>query len=204
MSGLGGAPIVVADDDPVGRAIIVRSLQTAGHRVEAAANGVEAWKLIDALSPAVAVLDWQMPGLSGLEVLRRAKRSRPDAVPYVLLLTSNTEIKDRVRGLREGADDYLTKPYDPAELVARVHVGLRLVALQRSLRTRVHQLEQALTRVHRLEQLLPICAHCKRIQSGENWHELEGFLSTSAGVRFSHGACPHCAAEWMAESGLKG
>jgi phosphoserine phosphatase RsbU/P len=204
MSGLGGTPIVVADDDPVGRAIVVRSLQAAGHRVEAAANGVEAWKLIDALWPAVAVLDWQMPGLSGLEVLSRAKRSRPEAVPYVLLLTGNTEVKDRVRGLREGADDYLTKPCDPAELVARVHVGLRVVALQRSLSTRVQQLEQALTRVHRLEQLLPICAHCKRIQSGENWHELEGFLSTSAGVRFSHGACPHCAAQWMAEGGLKG
>jgi sigma-B regulation protein RsbU (phosphoserine phosphatase) len=165
---------------------------------------VEAWQLIDGLSPAVAVLDWQMPGLTGLEVLRKAKRSRSDGVPYVLLLTGNTEVKDRVRGLREGADDYLTKPCDPAELVARVHVGLRVVALQRSLSTRVQQLEEALTRVHRLEQLLPICAHCKRIQSGESWQELEGFLSTSAGVRFSHGACPHCAAQWMAEGGLKG
>lgn len=204
MNRLSPTPIVVADDDPVGRAIVVRSLVAAGHRVEAAANGVEAWTLIEGLSPAVAVLDWQMPGLSGLEVLSRAKRSRADGVPYVLLLTGNTEVKDRVRGLREGADDYLTKPCDPAELVARVHVGLRVVALQRSLSTRVQQLEQALTRVHRLEQLLPICAHCKRIQSGESWHELEGFLSTSAGVRFSHGACPHCAAQWMAEGGLKG
>lgn len=196
-------PIVVADDDPVGREIVARSLRASGHQVEIAADGVDAWKLIEALQPSLAILDWHMPGLSGLDVLRRAKRARPHAVPYVVLLTANAEVKDRVRGLQEGADDYLTKPCDPAELVARVHVGLRVVGLQRSLAGRIQQLEDALNRVHHLEQLLPICAHCKRIQSGEAWHELEGFLASSAGVRFSHGACPHCAEQWMAEGGLK-
>ena len=109
----------------------------------------------------------------------------------------------RVHGLREGADDYLTKPCDPAELVARVHVGLRVMGLQRSLSARVTQLEAALSRIHNLEQLLPICATCRRIKSGEGWHEVEGFLSSSAGVRFSHGACPKCAESWLAEAGLK-
>jgi phosphoserine phosphatase RsbU/P len=198
------SPIVVADDDPVGRELVARMLRSSGHPVEVADNGVDAWKLIEALEPPLAILDWDMPGLSGLEVLQRAKRARSSAVPYVLLLTANTEVKDRVRGLREGADDYLTKPCDPAELAARVHVGLRVVGLQRSLAARIQQLEDALTRVHNLEQLLPICAHCKRIRSGEGWHELEGFLSSSAGVRFSHGACPHCAEQWMTEGGLKG
>jgi phosphoserine phosphatase RsbU/P len=197
------SPIVVADDDPVSRELVARMLRSSGHPVEVAANGVDAWKLIEALEPPLAILDWDMPGLSGLEVLQRAKRARSSAVPYVLLLTANTEVKDRVRGLREGADDYLTKPCDPAELAARVHVGLRVVGLQRSLAARIQQLEDALTRVHNLEQLLPICAHCKRIRSGEGWHELEGFLSSSAGVRFSHGACPHCAEQWMTEGGLK-
>ena len=197
------SPIVVADDDPVGREIVARSLRSSGHQVEVAADGLEAWKLIEALEPSLAILDWHMPGLSGLDVLRKAKRAKPNAVPYVVLLTANAEIKDRVRGLQEGADDYLTKPCDPAELVARVHVGLRVVGLQRSLAARIEQLEKALNRVHRLEQLLPICAHCKRIQSGEGWLDLEGFLSTSTGVRFSHGACPHCAEQWMAEGGLK-
>jgi sigma-B regulation protein RsbU (phosphoserine phosphatase) len=197
------SPIVVADDDPIGRELVARMLRSSGHSVEVAANGVDAWKLIEALEPPLAILDWDMPGLSGLEVLQRAKRARSSAVPYVVLLTANTEVKDRVRGLREGADDYLTKPCDPAELAARVHVGLRVVGLQRSLAARIQQLEDALTRVHNLEQLLPICAHCKRIRSGEGWHELEGFLSSSAGVRFSHGACPHCAEQWMTEGGLK-
>jgi DNA-binding response OmpR family regulator len=196
-------PIVVADDDPVGREVVARALRAAGHLVEVAMDGLHAWALIERLSPAVTVLDWSMPGLSGVEVLQRTKRARPDGSVYVVLLTANTEVRDRVYGLQEGADDYLTKPCDPAELVARVHVGLRVVGLQRAVATRVRQLEDALTRVHNLEQLLPICAHCKRIHSDNGWHEVEGFLTSSAGVRFSHGACPTCATAWLAEAGLK-
>ena len=196
-------PIVVADDDPVSREVVARCLQAAGHAVAVAQDGLQAWTLIESQAPSLAVLDWDMPGLTGLDVLRRAKGARPDTCPYVLLLTANTEVKDRVHGLREGADDYLTKPCDPAELVARVHVGLRVMGLQRSLSGRVKELEAALSRIHNLEQLLPICATCKRIRSGEGWHEVEGFLSSSAGVRFSHGACPTCAESWMAEAGLK-
>ena len=197
------SPIVVADDDPVSREVVSRCLKAAGHTVAVAPDGTQAWALIESLSPVLTVLDWDMPGLTGLEVLRRAKSARPDTCPYVVLLTANTEVRDRVHGLREGADDYLTKPCDPAELVARVHVGLRVMGLQRSLSARVAQLEAALSRIHNLEQLLPICATCKRIRSGEGWHEVEGFLSSSAGVRFSHGACPKCAESWLAEAGLK-
>ena len=87
--------------------------------------------------------------------------------------------------------------------MARVEVGLRVVQLQRSLAARGTELEDALAHVNRLERLLPICSRCKRIQSGEAWHELEGFLASSTGVRFSHGACPVCAAQWLEEDGLK-
>jgi DNA-binding response OmpR family regulator len=137
-----------------------------------------------------------MPHLTGIDVLRRVKLTVDRTPPYVLLLTSRTEVRDRVRGLSVGADDYLTKPFEPAELVARVEVGLRVVQLQRSLAARVAELEDALAHVNRLEQLLPICGRCKRIQSGEAWHDLEGFLASSTGVRFSHGACPVCAQHW--------
>jgi len=136
-------------------------------------------------------------------VLRRVKLTVDRTPPYVLLLTSRTEVRDRVRGLTVGADDYLTKPFEPAELVARVEVGLRVVQLQRSLSAQVTELEDALAHVNRLERLLPICATCKRIQSGEDWHDLEGFLASNAGVRFSHGACPGCAERWLEEDGFK-
>ena len=184
------APIVVADDDAVGRELVSRVLEKAGHPTVTAPDGEQAWELIQSVKPPLAVLDWDMPHLTGLDVLRRVKLTVDRTPPYVLLLTSRTEVRDRVRGLTVGADDYLTKPFEPAELVARVEVGLRVVQLQRSLSARVTELEDALAHVNRLERLLPICATCKRIQSGEDWHELEGFLASNAGVRFSHGAWP--------------
>ena len=195
MAGAFG-PIVVADDDAVGRELVSRVLEKAGHPTVTAADGALAWDVIQSVKPPLAVLDWDMPHLSGLDVLRRVKLTVDRTPPYVLLLTSRTEVRDRVRGLSVGADDYLTKPFEPAELVARVEVGLRVVQLQRSLAARVTELEEALAHVNRLESLLPICARCKRIQSGEAWHDLENFLASSTGVRFSHGACPVCAAHW--------
>jgi DNA-binding response OmpR family regulator len=189
-------PIVVADDDAVGREIVSRVLEKAGHPTVTAPDGARAWELIQSVKPPLAVLDWDMPHLTGLDVLRRVKLTVDRTPPYVLLLTSRTEVRDRVRGLTVGADDYLTKPFEPAELVARVEVGLRVVQLQRSLAARVTELEGALAHVNRLERLLPICARCKRIQSDEQWHDLENFLASSTGVRFSHGACPVCAQLW--------
>jgi DNA-binding response OmpR family regulator len=197
------APIVVADDDAVGRELVSRVLEKAGHSTVTAPDGEKAWALIQAVKPPLAVLDWDMPHLTGLDVLRRVKLTVDRTPPYVLLLTSRTEVRDRVRGLTVGADDYLTKPFEPAELVARVEVGLRVVQLQRSLSTRVAELEDALAHVSRLERLLPICAQCKRIQSGGDWHEIEGFLASAAGVRFSHGACPVCAERWLQGDGFK-
>jgi DNA-binding response OmpR family regulator len=197
------APIVVADDDAVGRELVSRVLEKAGHPTVTAPDGERAWELIQSVKPPLAVLDWDMPHLSGLDVLRRVKLTVDRTPPYVLLLTSRTEVRDRVRGLTVGADDYLTKPFEPAELVARVEVGLRVVQLQRSLSAQVTELEDALAHVNRLERLLPICATCKRIQSGEDWHDLEGFLASNAGVRFSHGACPGCAERWLEEDGFK-
>ncbi|HWN86677.1 MAG TPA: response regulator [Vicinamibacterales bacterium] len=197
------APIVVADDDAVGRELVSRVLERAGHTTVTAPDGEKAWELIQSVKPPLAVLDWDMPHLTGLDVLRRVKLTVDRTPPYVLLLTSRTEVRDRVRGLTVGADDYLTKPFEPAELVARVEVGLRVVQLQRSLSTRVTELEEALAHVNRLERLLPICAQCKRIQSDDDWHDLEGFLASNAGVRFSHGACPVCAERWLQAEGLK-
>ena len=197
------APIVVADDDAVGRELVSRVLERAGHTTVTAPDGEKAWELIQLVKPPLAVLDWDMPHLTGLDVLRRVKLTVDRTPPYVLLLTSRTDVRDRVRGLTVGADDYLTKPFEPAELVARVEVGLRVVQLQRSLSTRVTELEEALAHVNRLERLLPICAQCKRIQSDDDWHDLEAFLASSAGVRFSHGACPVCAERWLQDEGLK-
>jgi DNA-binding response OmpR family regulator len=198
------APIVIADDDAVGRELVSRVLEKAGHPTVTAPDGERAWELIQQVKPPLAVLDWDMPHLTGLDVLRRVKLTvdRYAAVrPAAHVAHRSAGPRARPQRRRRRLPD---EPFEPAELVARVEVGLRVVQLQRSLSARVTELEDALAHVNRLERLLPICGRCKRIQSGEHWHDLENFLASSAGVRFSHGACPVCAEQWARRGRFQG
>lgn len=113
--------LLVEDERELGR-LIERELQSAGYRVRHATDGAAALSLVAELAPDVVVLDWMLPGLDGLDVLRHLRQT--SAVP-VLMLTARAEEVDRVIGLEVGADDYLTKPFGTRELVARVRALLR-------------------------------------------------------------------------------
>jgi two-component system, OmpR family, alkaline phosphatase synthesis response regulator PhoP len=114
--------VLVVDDEPSIREIVRAFLEKDGMRVIEAGDGPSAVETARAAAPEVVVLDLMLPGFDGLEVLRRI---RTFADPYVLLLTARNEEVDRIVGLTVGADDYLTKPFSPGELVARVHALLR-------------------------------------------------------------------------------
>jgi DNA-binding response OmpR family regulator len=110
--------VLVAEDDPALRSVLDRGLRNAGYAVDAVADGRAALDFLAVYDYEVAVLDWRMPGLTGVEVVR-ALRRRGSRLP-VLLLTARDTSADRVAGLDEGADDYLVKPFDFAELLARL------------------------------------------------------------------------------------
>jgi DNA-binding response OmpR family regulator len=114
--------VLVVDDEPSIREIIRGFLERDGMTVVEAADGPSAVEIAREAAPDVVVLDLMLPGFDGLEVLRRI---RTFADPYVLLLTARSEEVDRIVGLTVGADDYLTKPFSPRELVARVHALMR-------------------------------------------------------------------------------
>jgi len=126
--------VLIADDEPISRRMLQASLVRWGYEVEVARNGEEALEaLFRDAAPRLAVLDWMMPGLDGLEVCRRV-RARPGApYSYLLLLTSKEGSSDLVEGLEAGADDYIRKPFDAEELKARLRTGERILALQAQL-----------------------------------------------------------------------
>jgi len=122
--------ILVAEDDVVSRTALSQVLRRAGHEVITAADGLEAWRLLQHPdAPQIAVLDWMMPGLDGPEICRRMRARTPRPAVYLLLLTGRSEKQDVIQGLKAGANDFLHKPFDPSELKARLEVGLRTVNL---------------------------------------------------------------------------
>lgn len=123
--------ILIADDDPVSSRLLDRLLVKWGYEVIAAHDGAEAWEVLQAEnSPRVALLDWMMPGIDGLEICRRVRARSGQLCVYIMLLTANDKVGNLVEGLESGADDYLTKPFHPQELMARLRVGLRMLDLE--------------------------------------------------------------------------
>jgi two-component system response regulator ResD len=116
--------VLVVDDEPTIREVVCRYLLRAGYRAEAAADGSEALSQARRMRPDLVVLDVMLPAPNGLEVLRQLRADSPRS-PAVILLTAKGEESDRISGLRLGADDYVVKPFSPAELVARIDAVLR-------------------------------------------------------------------------------
>jgi sigma-B regulation protein RsbU (phosphoserine phosphatase) len=186
--------VLIAEDDTVSRRLLEATLNKFGFEVISAANGGQAWAILQAVdSPSLAILDWMMPEIDGVEICRRVRQLPNTTPPYLILLTAKSEKTDVVIGLDAGADDYLTKPFDQSELRARIQVGTHVLELQKNLVDRVQELEDALSQVKQLQGLLPVCSYCKKVRSEENyWQRVESYLTEHAHVVFSHGICPDC------------
>ena len=118
--------VLVVDDEPTIAEVVSRYLERAGYRTQVASDGAQALELVADQRPDLVVLDLMLPGIDGLEVMRRLRQPESDRIAFILL-TAKGEESDRVIGLRLGADDYVVKPFSPVELVARVDAVLRRV-----------------------------------------------------------------------------
>ncbi|MGB8541733.1 MAG: diguanylate cyclase [Candidatus Acidiferrales bacterium] len=123
--------VLIAEDDPISRRLLEVFLTRWGYEVAIAASGTEALQVLESKdAPRLAVLDWMMPGLEGVQVCQKIREHKDRPYTYILLLSARTQKEDLLRGLESGADDYLTKPFDAQELRARLHVGQRILQLQ--------------------------------------------------------------------------
>lgn len=192
--------VLVVEDDPMFQRVLQKRLASEGYQVLTASDGREGMKAIVAQEPDLVISDWMMPEVDGLELCQSVKTGLREAAPYFILLTAKGEVSDRLLGLETGADDYLVKPCDHAELMARVRAGLRIVLLTQDLRHTVSELQISNTEleasrdeVHRLAGMLPICSFCKKVEIGDgSWQDLDEYLAARDQADFSHGICPSC------------
>lgn len=117
--------VLLVEDEPAQREILRYNLVSEGYEVTMAENGDDALLLAEEVAPALVLLDWMLPDVSGIEVLRRLKARRQTSEIPVIMLSARSEELDRVRGLETGADDYMVKPYSVSELMARIRTQLR-------------------------------------------------------------------------------
>ena len=126
--------VLIAEDDPVSRRLLEVFLTKWGYQIVVASSGTEALELLAQIdAPRLALLDWMMPGLEGVQVCRKIRERKDRPYVYLLLLSARTQKEDLLLGLESGADDYLTKPFNAPELRARLNVGQRILQLQDSL-----------------------------------------------------------------------
>ncbi|HQT90577.1 MAG TPA: response regulator [Candidatus Kryptobacter bacterium] len=151
--------VLLVDDDVNARIILNRVLVKGGYEVQEASNGREALEVVARFKPDVMLVDWMMPEMDGEQLAKWIKNDPTLRFTYIILLTAKGDVKDRVRGLQSGADDYITKPAPHQEVLARVESGMRVRRLHgeiQQLTRRVAVLELAATVGHEINNPLNV------------------------------------------------
>ncbi len=205
--------ILIVDDVSKNIQLLGNILRNMNYQISFATNGEQALLMINDVNPDLILLDIMMPGMDGYEVCKRLKNNPRSAEIPVIFLTAKTETEDVVKGFQMGAVDFVSKPFNSSELLARVntHVELRnakkeLQNYAGQLKERNKELEDLLSHIKKLEGLLPICCNCKKIRledkekdDKKKWVEIESYISDRTDAEFSHGICPDCSAELYPE-----
>ena len=189
--------ILIAEDDRISRRLLEMTLQRLNFEVVITENGAQALEALNGPeAPQLAILDWMMPEMDGIEVCRAIREQAREKYTYIIFLTARGQTKDIVTALESGADDYLIKPFDPQELRSRLQVGLRVLKLESALAGKVQELETAMQHVKVLQGLLPICMYCKKIRDdSDSWHRMESYIEKHSDAMFTHSLCTDCREE---------
>jgi DNA-binding response OmpR family regulator len=144
--------ILIAEDDRASRWALEAILKKAGHEVIATSNGKEAWEVMQGENPPLlAIVDWMMPEMNGVEFSRKVRESAALSFTYIIFLTGKRQKDDCLTALESGADDYIRKPFDREELLARLRPAERIIKLQSSLTTQTRELNQSLSKIKSLQ-----------------------------------------------------
>jgi DNA-binding response OmpR family regulator len=171
--------ILIADDDRMSCTLLRRTLTRLGHEVTETSDGRQAWERFQRETVPLLIVDWMMPFINGLELCRMVRAERRVPYTYIIMLTALGGKGSYLEGIDAGADDFITKPFDPDELKARLTVAERILGLHAEMK--------------QLKGLLPVCAYCNRIRDDDDsWMRIERYITRRTDAAFSHGICPDC------------
>jgi len=202
--------LLLVDDNLSNLKVLLGVLQGQGLAVAVARSGAEALERLLHLTPDLILLDVLMPGLNGFDTCRRIKAQSAYRDIPILFMTALTDIDSKLQGFEAGGVDYVTKPFETSEVLARVHTHLTMRRLHQRLALQNAELQvtnvqlsevtttlrAALDEVKTLRGLIPICAWCKQIRDVQGlWHEVEAYLREHTEADFTHGLCPACRKE---------
>ncbi len=178
--------ILIVDDNPRNLQFIGNVLSKNGYEPAVTMNGSQALEFLNQESAELILLDIMMPEIDGYEVCKKLKSNSATRNIPVIFLTAKTETEDIVKGFDVGAVDYVTKPFNPAELLARIKTHI--------------ELKRARAEIKTLRGYIPICAKCKKIRNDEGfWSQIETYIENHTEALFSHGICPECTEELYGE-----
>jgi PleD family two-component response regulator len=185
--------VLVVDDHPTNLSVLIDYLNETGFKVLIAQSGERALRQISYVQPDVILLDIMMPGIDGFETCRRLKANEETRDIPVIFMTALSDVDSKVKGFRVGGVDYITKPFQQEEVLARLTTHLTIRNLQKLLVAHNTELQDALAKIKALSGLLPICASCKKIRDDEGyWQQVEVYIKDHSEADFSHGFCPDC------------
>lgn len=186
--------ILIVDDEEMLLLYLSKRLKKHNYDVVTCLSGEEALEKVKAFDFDVVILDVILPGIDGYEVCRRLKSDKKTSGIMVLILSVRKTVEERLKGYEVEADDYITKPYDPEELLAKIRILLRLKNALDERDRFIHKLQEALSKVKTLSGLLPICSSCKKIRDDRGyWKQIEDYIREHSPANFSHSICPECA-----------
>ncbi|MBU1233851.1 MAG: response regulator [Proteobacteria bacterium] len=196
--------VLVVDDIKENIRILAQALESEGYTVRPALTGQIALEAARKESPDLILLDIMMPGMNGYQVCEALKsEARLKDVP-VIFISALDEVTDKMKGFAAGGVDYISKPFQMEEVLARVETHLTLGYLRKELEDKNirlqeanEELQNALNEIKTLRGILPICSYCKKIRNDDDsWHTMEKYISDHSDVQFSHGICQDCAQKY--------
>lgn len=203
MNAFRNETILIIDDNPDNLRLLSSILQDHGYRARAANNGKRALATIEKEQPGLILLDIMMPEMDGYEVCKKLKENKSTVNIPVIFTSALYETVDKVKAFSIGAVDYITKPFNSEEILARINTHLSLRALQVKLEENNRELQEAIEENKLLRGFLPICACCKKIRNDKGyWEQIESYISEHTSAKFSHGYCNECANKLFPELDL--